>query len=66
MDDDIDALEIAEAIAARLELGLDDVGAEVIPLTREEALLALGLVNALVEHLRNGAATNVAAFPTGI
>ncbi len=66
MDDDIDALEIAEAIAARLELGLDDVGAEVIPLTREEALLALGLVNALVEHLRHGAATNVAPFPTGI
>jgi hypothetical protein len=26
MDDDINALEIAEVIAARLELGLDDVG----------------------------------------
>lgn len=50
--DDIDALDIAEAIAARLELGLDDVDASAVVLTRDEAVLALGLVSALVEQLR--------------
>jgi hypothetical protein len=52
--DDIDALDIAEAIAARLELrlGLDDVDASAVVLTRDEAVLAFGLVSALVEQLR--------------
>lgn len=53
--DDLDALEIAEAIAARLELGLDDPNAKIIQLTREETVLTLGLVAALVEQLRSSA-----------
>lgn len=54
--DDIDVLEIAEAIAARLEFGLDDTAADIIMLTRDEAVLTLGLVGALVEQLREGVA----------
>lgn len=63
MDDDVDALEIAKAIAAHLELGLDNFGAEDVRLTRDEAVLALGLISALVEQLQAGAATGTSTIP---
>jgi len=57
MNDDLDdpgaALALAEALAAKLAQQLDVFDVQVITLTREEAVVAIGLVNAVIDSLRN-------------
>lgn len=45
------ALEIAGALAQFLEEKLSDPGAEQIVLSRQEAVLCLGLINGVAENL---------------
>lgn len=48
-------IEAARALADRLQGSLDDVGAEQVILARDEAVLAKGLIDGLVELLENEA-----------
>ena len=49
--DEISALEIAQALSVKLSIALDDFSARSVTLTREEAILALGVINSVVEML---------------
>lgn len=49
-------LQAGKSISARLREQLDDFYAESITLTREEAVLAIGFVDAAVEQLEKDAA----------
>ena len=47
------ALALALDIAAKLERQLNNFDAEVVTLSRGDAVIAFGLVNAVVDSLRN-------------
>lgn len=49
-------LALAQAMQALLTFRLDDFDATQINLTREEAVLCLGLINGLVDQLESDAA----------
>lgn len=49
---EIDPIELAEAIAVVLQAQLDDFHAETVTLTRDEAIITLGLVNAVAADLK--------------
>ncbi|WP_240962338.1 hypothetical protein [Sphingobium sp. TB-6] len=57
--DEISALEIAQLLSGKLSAALDDFNAESVRLTRDEAVLALGIINSVVEMLeKEGAKPN--------
>jgi len=57
MKDELDqpgvALALAIDIAAKLERQLNDFDAEVVTISRGDAVIAFGLVNAVIDSLRN-------------
>jgi hypothetical protein len=50
MDDEI-ALEAANSVRTALEAALENVSAQTVTIRRDEAILALGLISAMIEMI---------------
>lgn len=53
--DDNDAMAAALQIERKLEAALEDFSAEDVVLSRDEAILTLGMIRALIEAMDNAA-----------